>query len=591
MRKTLCITLLLTSTTALAADFVVKSPTLPIFSDITPQSQQAWQGIPNRIDPHWLDHFIATFPEANETPVAFTLRYNLVQGARSIPAYHAFIDQYRYTLAAHQAQHELLQLYQERHEFAGYLTFMYRYPDTSLALVAKALAEQVAFEQVAKTDKISEYDAFIQVFPTAPQVPAAEQQALKKAIAEETAYLNTQLLGRLFQRLHFIQQRLTALESLPNAQTDAHIQRQIRALEGVLRNLQGSRGEITLAKEQRARERCRDLEQQARILEKQAESLSEAQQQEWRQALRQFKRLAQVIRTVYAQQEATRCVREEERFQRLIQKFEQLIDTIKTENDRLIAVIRAEFAETRNLLTTEFERLHQDNQIAQARLKQLLKGLDQLHEDLQLVNHTLRQIHQEVVEVRLTIEQSHQHLALLHQDLNTVQHHLVQLNKDMNQGLTAQQQLLTTVVKELHGGFNTLHHDLQAAMSQEQRLHEDIKQVELKILEATDDTTKTILRTHQERLIAEAQHTRTLIKQMQTSTQAIVHSQEQITGAIHQQTETSVYNTERLLDSNRATRDLIQKQGQQMRKVAQSSGESGGGGFLGTVVSVVSSFF
>ncbi|MEK8021887.1 MAG: hypothetical protein VSS75_033855 [Candidatus Parabeggiatoa sp.] len=44
-------------------------------------------------------------------------------------------------------------------------------------------------------------------------------------------------------------------------------QRQIRALESALRNLEGPHGQITQAKEQRARERCRDLEQQARFAE------------------------------------------------------------------------------------------------------------------------------------------------------------------------------------------------------------------------------------------------------------------------------------------------------------------------------------
>ena len=147
MQKKLFVTLLATSATALGGEMVVKSSTLPVLSNTTytPQSQQAWQGVPNRIDPQWLDNFMAAYPQANETPVAFTLRYNLVQGTRSIPAYHAFIDKYRYTLAARHAQHELLQLYRDKHELAGYLEFMYRYPDTELALVAKASAEQVAF--------------------------------------------------------------------------------------------------------------------------------------------------------------------------------------------------------------------------------------------------------------------------------------------------------------------------------------------------------------------------------------------------------------------------------------------------------------
>jgi chromosome segregation ATPase len=161
----------------------------------------------------------------------------------------------------------------------------------------------------------------------------------------------------------------------------------------------------------------------------------------------------------------------------------------------------------------------------------------------------------------------------------------------MNRGMTAQQQLLNTVIVELDGGFKTLHNDMQAAMHQEKALHQEIKQIQQQILQATDETT--VLRTHKERLVAEAQQTQTLVEQMQTSTRAIVDSQGKITAAVHKQTETSVYNTNRLLESNQQTRAAIQKMGQQARKVAQggSSGGNSGGGILGTVIGAVSSWF
>jgi len=94
---------------------------------------------------------------------------------------------------------------------------MYRYPDTPHALVAKALAEQLAFQEVAQTDTISEYEAFIQPFPTAPQVPSAEKLAQYQAEDDEKAYLNTQILGKLQQRLTRFQEHLDKLESDPNA--------------------------------------------------------------------------------------------------------------------------------------------------------------------------------------------------------------------------------------------------------------------------------------------------------------------------------------------------------------------------------------
>jgi chromosome segregation ATPase len=564
---------------ALADEIVTTSEAVDILSNpaYAPLSRQEWRGVPNKIDPHWLDHFISTYPQADEMSIAFTLRYQLVQGSRSIPEYQRFIAQYPYSLAAHQATHELFQLYRQRHDLAGYLEFMYRYPGSQHALVANAQAQAVAFEQVVETNKLTEYDAFMQLFPTAPQVPAAEKLAQQKAAAEELEYLNAQRLGKLHQRLTRTQQYLEQLEADPNAKLG-----RIRLLERIIRNVNK---QMAQTKEERARELCRKLETQASLAETQARPDSEPAQAQLLQQGRQFQRLAFIIRSVYKQQPAASCVREEQRYQRLIAKLDQLRQTIVDENTRLIDSIRQEFTKTRTLLTESFGQLHRDNLAAQQSLEQLLNGVEQLHQDLQMVNQNLRQIHQEVVDVRATIETSNQHLALLHQDLNTVHQRLVNLNEDLNRGMTAQQQLLATVVVELDNGFQTLHQDMQGAMQQEKALHQQLQQVEQQILQATDETRKTFLRNHQQRLKAEAQHTRTLIKQMQHSTQAIVNSQTTITSAIQKQTQTTLYNNNRLLESNRQTRAAIQQMGQQTMTTAQNSG-GGGGGILGTVVNV-----
>ena len=575
--------LLLCVGAASADDIVTTSSAVDILSHprYAPLSQQEWRGVPNKIDPDWLDYFIGSYPQADEMSIAFTLRYSLVQGTHSIPEYQRFIAQYPYSIAAHQATHELFQLYRERHDLAGYLEFMYRYPDSQHALVSNAQAQAVAFEQIVETDSLSEYDAFMQLFPAAPQVPAVEKLAQQKAAAEELEYLNDQRLDKLHQRLTRTQQYLEQLEADPNAELG-----RIRMLERIIRNVNK---QITQTKEQRARELCRDLE--TSLAETQPSPDSESAPTQLLQQGRQFQRLAFIIRTVYKQQSAASCVREEQRYQRLIAKLDQIRQTIVDENVRLIDSIRQEFTKTRTLLTESFAQLHRDNLAAQQSLQQLLNGVEQLHQDLQEVNQNLRQIHQDVVDVRATIEQSNQHLALLHQDLNTVHQRLVNLNDDMNRGMTAQQQMLAAVVVELDNGFQTLHQDMQGAMQQENALHQQIQQVEQQILQATDETSKTVLRTHQQRLTAEAQQTRTLIEQMQHSTQAIVDSQATITGAIQKQTKTTLYNNNRLLESNRQTRAAIQKQGQQMMTTAQNSGGGGGGGILGTVVNIGKKLF
>jgi len=181
------------TSTALAANLVVESPTIASFSA---NAQPALESLPNTLEPRWLEQFIRAYPNATETPVAFTLRYRIVQGINTIPAYQAFIDAYPRTLAAMEAQYALLRLYRPEKEpdrqkrLAGYLDFMYRYPNTSLALVAKASAEQAAFEEVVETNEVEEYENFMQLFPNAHQISTAEKLALKKAVEKERAHIN-----------------------------------------------------------------------------------------------------------------------------------------------------------------------------------------------------------------------------------------------------------------------------------------------------------------------------------------------------------------------------------------------------------------
>ncbi|OAD23582.1 hypothetical protein THIOM_000582 [Candidatus Thiomargarita nelsonii] len=333
-----------------------------------------------------------------------------------------------------------------------------------------------------------------------------------------------------------------------------HLQQPTRD-EGTIRNL---KWQINQAEKRRASSLCRDLEKRGSEF-----SLSPEKVQ-----LREYERLAYVIFTVYSEQDVTKCIREEARHHEILDKLEKIRQTIQTENNRLISTIRDEFAKTRKLLTEKFEQLHKDNIVAQTHLQQLLDGVDQLHQDLQVVNNNLRGIRLDVQKVAEYIDKSNQELAKLHDDLTTVQHQLVKLNDDMNRGMTAQQQMLGTVAEKLDDGFKTLHSDLQTAMLQEQTLHQELMQVEQQILQASNETNKTVLRTHQERLQAEARQTRIFIQ----NTQAIVNSQRNITDAIRSQTRVIYRSTDHLVTENRRTRVEITRLGRNMQRQVKQRG-------------------
>jgi len=82
MRTFLIITLLLTHLLQ-AAELLLSSVPTPIQSGNN-AATKAWAALPNKADPIFLDHFIATYPQSDEAQTAFTLRFNGVQTSSSI---------------------------------------------------------------------------------------------------------------------------------------------------------------------------------------------------------------------------------------------------------------------------------------------------------------------------------------------------------------------------------------------------------------------------------------------------------------------------------------------------------------------------
>ena len=487
------------TSTALAANLEVKSSRI---GSSPMSSQQAWESLPNRLESRWLDQLPHLYPRTTEAVVAFTLRYRIVQGINTVSAYQNFIDTYPRTLAAQEAQYALLQFYgpdeqlDRSQRLVGYLAFAFRYPNTPLALVAKASAEQVAFEEVVETNEVGEYEDFMQIFPNAPQVSAAEKLAREKAVEKERADIEAEI-APFKQRKAKYEYELQTLEQNSNIDdTQTNLTIAIQSLDA----------QIKSAEEDRARELGTEFEIQAK------EITSNPQHPDIQEKLRVSDRLAYIIQTVYPKRNATRRVRLEERHQEIIAKLEQIRQTIKAENTRLIEALQQEFAKTRQLIEAGFDQLHRDNRAAEKSLNALLDGVAQLHQTLQETNAELRGIKLEVKQVGEYVKRGNELLTVIHNDLGQIQGQLVKLNHDMNRNSQQEQGLLKGIAGNLDAGFDRLQGSFDA------------------------------------------------------STKAIVNSQTQIRQAIHQQTDVIYKSTDLILNESRQTRKVINDLGQKMNR-------------------------
>ncbi len=350
-----------------------------VFAGVIPE----WQSLPNKINPNSLDQFIAVYPQSEAVPIAFTLRYQIVQGVgkaqgvAAIPYYHDFIVKYRDTTAAYQSMYELFELYKKRAtgqqnidaKLATYLEFMFLYPNTEIALVAKRMAEQTAFEKVAKIDTSAAYEDFIQLFPNAPQVLVAEELATDRAIKYEESSKSKARVNKLCTYLGELGNKLLSAKD-----TDSSLHRH-------------------------------------------------------------FNRLKKVILTNYATYNNASCVRKEEHHQEKMAALNRIEKTIKTGNAKLIKVFKEESEKTRQVLRAGFKQLHLDNVNAQQSLDTIINGVKILHEHLVEVNTNLRGIRVDVQKVGEYIKESNKKLDVLHRDLQQVHKSIVKFNQDFNQGM------------------------------------------------------------------------------------------------------------------------------------------------------------
>ena len=580
-----------------AAELVLTSVPTPIQSDsAASKATKAWAALLNKADPVFLDHFIVTYSQSDEAQVAFTLRFNGVQTSRSIPHYHAFLDKYAGTLAAEQALYELFELYRQQNTVAGYFDFIKRYPNTPQAVVAQLHIEALAFELTSQLNIVEEYDAFIDLFPQATQVSAAEQLAQKKALVLETAYLETEQ-ARLKNRL--------AQEQKVMAKLDARLAQAPEQLDKVFweefvavqNSITGLINDISLIRENRANQLATLMEQAVSDAEAVLDdkTLTEEErnrlvQYYWRVAKRYFYLLRSEL---YRNTPAAKRVRSEERHQRIMAKLEEIRQVLIKSHDALIVALQEEFAKTRQTLRDGFARLHRDNVLMNQSLQQLVASVNVLHQDLEEVNQNLKKIHQGLTEVQATVAKTNAHLSLLHEDLDRVRSHLVQLNQDMNQGMATQKTLLRAVAGTVKKGFTQLHADMEARQLQTASLHQEKLALANRQLYANRRIAKALEKTHQQSLKQRARQTEQLRQTIHSQGKAIVNAQNLTLKSVEHQTQITLYNTEKLLASDRQTQGLISQQTQQFAQIAEqrSRSDSGGGfwdGVKGLVKGVVS---
>ena len=136
-------------------------------------------------DPVALDDFIRRFPDSVEARMVFAYRYSLLKRMPTIDDYNEFIAKYPERIQSQIAVHEVFKLYRLEDRVALYCDFINRYPNSPEAIVAMLRIEELLFEFVCILDTEENYDAFITSFPYAPQVKAALEKALQKAIEKE----------------------------------------------------------------------------------------------------------------------------------------------------------------------------------------------------------------------------------------------------------------------------------------------------------------------------------------------------------------------------------------------------------------------
>jgi hypothetical protein len=430
---------------------VTSTPTAPPMQS----AKQAWAGIPNKADPLFLDQFITTYPYAQESQIAFSLRFYGVQLNRRLPNYYDFIDKYQGTLAAEQAHYELFQLIQKP---AGYLQFVHRYPNSPAAAVAQLQLAASTFELIDQFKRLEDYDSFIALFPETTEALLAEKVAEEKALELERTRLD-KALSEPKKQLQQAQQAVQSMACTPNDpvcwRTLSLKERQIATLQKTLKRLIS----------EQANHWVNEMLKSVNLAKTQSNPILKAHHQ------RLVRRYCYLLshHPDYRKTRAFAQCRAESRLQDALQQLDRIRETLIEKHTDLIQALQTEWEKTREGLITGFLRLHLDKLAYADSLDRLTQGMDALHQDLAKVNENLVALHQGAIDVQATLKQTHGLLSNLHSDLNHIHQGWVALNDKVSQHQQKKKDWGQTIVQILKRDFVNYPHFSEHAITQIQK--------------------------------------------------------------------------------------------------------------------------
>lgn len=380
--------------------------------EIEKESQQYWDKMSDHLDPVALDQFISKYPDSQAAAMAFALRYTMLADNPNIEDYNDFLKKYPNRFQSQIALQELFELYRDQNRANGYLDFLQRYPDTQQALVAKLRLQTLMFQLVSLTDKGDEYEAFIDTFPEAPQVPAVSQLAFEKELQEEKTRFNDL-----------------------KKESDSVCERRANSLV--------TEWEDWVGKFSKQFPGDKASEPGALVF------------------MYRIDRRAKVIRSVYGAYHAAARIRQEERHQEIIAKLDGIQTTLIKNNAELIKTLREESKRICDELKAGFELLHHDNldmrKMIEQKFEAIEKGMQRLHEDLVTIHKDLLDIRGDLKTINDSIKEGNKKLDRLDAHLHGIYAELVEVRKDMNTGFQAMGEKMDALTREVKTGFETSH--------------------------------------------------------------------------------------------------------------------------------------
>lgn len=431
------------------------------------RARSEFAALPNKADKEYLDDFIDNYRGTAAADVAFTFRFQATQTSFNIAEYNEFIEKYGETLAGRLAVYEVYELYARRNALPSFMDFIERYPNSAEALVAKANIHVLLFEFAKKISDIGELsieervaalDDFVFVNSMAPQVPAAMLMSKLLMVEAETREIE--------------QIKAKVREEFPSASEADLFSIQSQKLSERANSL-ATKFEVTLAV----------IEAMQRSLGLSYESPTDDPKLLTQRIAAE--RIAFVLQTVHPERDATRRVREQQRFEGLLRSISELKTTIKEENAKLISALREEFAATREVLRVGFSELreqliavnnrldtiHLDLELTNAKLEQMNRHLETAVASLARIDQKLARSNQ-LIEEQITV--SKQAIEVMHTDLQFLHDAVKNMNQDMNRNAVAQNQLLDQIGGTLQDGFTMLHQDNEVMIAENRETRQQL---------------------------------------------------------------------------------------------------------------------